>query len=732
MIRDGLLAQLTKTITQRLWLLVVPLAMLNTGCAGLISSTSKPSAGGATPLTVSITSPASGATVSGTITVSANASDNIGITGVQFLIDGSNLGAPATTAPYSASLNTTTLANGKHTLTAIATGASNNKATSAAVSIIANNAQANQPTVSITSPASGATVSGTITVSASASSHVGIASVQFLVDGSKLGAADTTAPYSASLNTTTLANGNHALTAVVTDTSNNKATSAAVSIIANNAQANLPAVSITSPLAGIVVSGTISVTATASDSAGIAIVQFQVDGSNLGAADTTPPYSQSWNTTTVADGPHTLKAVATSSDSSQKQGSASVVVTVNNSGSGPGLSSTPGWHKIPGTALCGGPENATFTVSDDFPADLGPYTSYSFPFVENCYQALEDSNSAVMDTARHRLIIWGGGHEHYWGNDVWSLELNNVGSSSPVMVHLDYPANPSEIVGSTSTVETLAACSYAPGCTPTAQTPGSRHTYDGIVYIPGQDEMASFAGATSPNGNGTENVWLLGMGSVLASCAPNCNPNWTDLGAIMSSGSVGTVSGYDPNTQGVWVATQNDLFFFDPATNALSTKATMSLGYHSVGVVDPVDNYFIIIGPQNASPEEGILYFDISSTSTFTLNRPTTTNCGPVTSGAFANGEWPQYQGLAWDPVSQQVVIYPNGTNTLYLLNPKTWTCTSETYGSTQGVDYPQDTVINNLGSNGTWKHFNYDPGLDVFVVCNDPYNDCWYLRPKR
>jgi len=58
------------------------------------------------------------------------------------------------------------------------------------------------------------------------------------------------------------------------------------------------------------VSGTVTVTATAADSSGIASVQFQVDSSNLGAADTTSPYSQSWNTTTVVDGPHTLRLAA--------------------------------------------------------------------------------------------------------------------------------------------------------------------------------------------------------------------------------------------------------------------------------------------------------------------------------------------------------------------------------------------------------------------------------------
>ncbi len=93
-----------------------------------------------TPPTVSITSPSSGATVSGTITVTANASDNVGVAGVQFKLDGANLGAEDTTAPYSIPWDTTTASNGSHTLTAIARDTSGNQATSNPVTVTVSNA----------------------------------------------------------------------------------------------------------------------------------------------------------------------------------------------------------------------------------------------------------------------------------------------------------------------------------------------------------------------------------------------------------------------------------------------------------------------------------------------------------------------------------------------------------------------------------------------------------------
>jgi Big-like domain-containing protein/purple acid phosphatase-like protein/chondroitinase B-like protein len=93
-----------------------------------------------TPPTLTISAPSANATLSGTISVAANATDDIGIAGVQFQIDGSSLGAEDTSAPYETSWNTTTAANGAHVLTAVARDAAGNQATSAGVSVTVNNA----------------------------------------------------------------------------------------------------------------------------------------------------------------------------------------------------------------------------------------------------------------------------------------------------------------------------------------------------------------------------------------------------------------------------------------------------------------------------------------------------------------------------------------------------------------------------------------------------------------
>jgi len=91
--------------------------------------------GDTTPPTVSITAPADGATVAGTVTVSASATDNVGVVGVQFKLDGVNLGAEITKAPYTLAWITSTASQGKHTLTAVARDAAGNTATSSSVTV---------------------------------------------------------------------------------------------------------------------------------------------------------------------------------------------------------------------------------------------------------------------------------------------------------------------------------------------------------------------------------------------------------------------------------------------------------------------------------------------------------------------------------------------------------------------------------------------------------------------
>ncbi|HKY08080.1 MAG TPA: Ig-like domain-containing protein [Candidatus Binatia bacterium] len=244
-----------------------------------------------TPPTVSITSPANGATVSGTVNVTASASSSMGISKVEFYVDGA-LRSTDTVSPYTFPWNTDGL-SGTHTLTAKAYDTLGNQTTSTPKSVTIAPAAVPAPTVSITSPANGATVSGTVNVTASASSSVGITKVEFYVDGA-LRSTDTSSPYAYAWSTTGLS-GSHTLVAKAYDTAGNSTTSSTIGVTIA-AAAPPPPPSDTTPPAVTIESVTksgksVTVTVAASDSeSGVAKVELYVNG-ELKATDTAAPWT---------------------------------------------------------------------------------------------------------------------------------------------------------------------------------------------------------------------------------------------------------------------------------------------------------------------------------------------------------------------------------------------------------------------------------------------------------
>jgi hypothetical protein len=95
-----------------------------------------------TPPTVAITAPAGGAALVGSATINATASDNVGVAGVQFRLNGVNLGTEVTTAPYTMAFDTASVNDGPYTLTAVARDAAGNLATSPAISVTVANTTA--------------------------------------------------------------------------------------------------------------------------------------------------------------------------------------------------------------------------------------------------------------------------------------------------------------------------------------------------------------------------------------------------------------------------------------------------------------------------------------------------------------------------------------------------------------------------------------------------------------
>jgi len=288
-----------------------------------------------TPPSVALTAPAEGATVSGTTTISADASDNVAVARVDFVVDNKVVGTD-TSSPYSVAWDSTKVSDGTVTLRARATDTSNNTTVSAKRSVTVENSNppidTTPPTVALTAPADGATVSGSTTISATASDNVAVAQVQFLVNGNVVGT-DAIAPYSVSWDSTTVPNGSATLSARAADLAGNSATSATRSVTVANGgppptDTTPPTVSLTAPAGGATVSGTTTISADASDNVAVAQVDFLVNGNVVGT-DTSSPYSVAWDSRTVSNGTATLSARATDTSNNSAM-SATRSVTVDN------------------------------------------------------------------------------------------------------------------------------------------------------------------------------------------------------------------------------------------------------------------------------------------------------------------------------------------------------------------------------------------------------------------
>ena len=249
--------------------------------------------------TVSVSAPVAGATVSGSVNLSASATDNTGGSGVAsvaFLVDGTVVSTD-TSSPYTATWDSSKVTNGSHTVVARATDVAGNVKDSASVSVTVQNtvADTTAPTVSVSAPVAGATVSGSVNLSASATDDTGgsgVASVAFLVDGTVV-STDTSSPYTATWDSSKVTNGSHTVVARATDVAGNVRNSASVSVTVQNGTSGgggddgggnngggsgdttAPTVSLTGVTAGATVNGSVNLSASAADAgSGVASVAF--------------------------------------------------------------------------------------------------------------------------------------------------------------------------------------------------------------------------------------------------------------------------------------------------------------------------------------------------------------------------------------------------------------------------------------------------------------------------
>jgi uncharacterized membrane protein len=362
-------------------------------------------------------------------------------------------------------------------------------------------------------------------------------------------------------------------------------------------------------------------------------------------------------------------------------------------------------------------------------ATMTTTTNYNF----NCNQIIPWSGGAGDDN-NQRLIVWGGGHSDYAGNEVSVLNLKGTPSWQAVTS----PTIPVPYVWDGNDWEGLQPYFVRPvdgGQPQPGASPSSRHTYNSVQYVPYQNKLYSFGGAVANGGFLSQETWTLDMGTA----------TWTLLGPPYSLAPGYPTTAYNPNTGHIVMHDKNwSLLDFDPNSGNWST---LTGGYHvedgTTGAIDPVNNLFVVVGAAGTAGNTGYPSVPTSHTvQVFPLTPPYTmqTWSDPSCDLVYRSA------GLAWDSVLGLMVGYPGGGNQVYLLNTGVQDVVTP-FGTVsshkcldvpislnpspvKGTDYPQDPEGTPAGSNlGINGRFAYLPSLDTFVMANDRTKNAWTLQ---
>ena len=214
------------------------------------------------------------------VALSATDSDGSGVSAIRYTTDGSDPTASSGTV-YVAPFTVAATATVKYR-------AFDNAGNAEAINTQLVTIDATAPTVSLTAPSDGASVSGSVPMSANASDNVAVDHVDFLVDGSTLAGSDGSSPYNVSWDSSTVPDGAHTVVAKAFDTAGNSTTSGSVSITVGNAvDTTAPTSTISCDGAACTSSpyspGPVSVTLAATDNvggSGLDKIVYTTDGSD--------------------------------------------------------------------------------------------------------------------------------------------------------------------------------------------------------------------------------------------------------------------------------------------------------------------------------------------------------------------------------------------------------------------------------------------------------------------
>jgi hypothetical protein len=427
-------------------------------------------------------------------------------------------------------------------------------------------------------------------------------------------------------------------------------------------------------------------------------------------------------------------------DSSQSAGvnlwaASAVAFTTVSGGGGSGMAQpgSAGWYPLGSGAIQG-----SVCPANNF-------GGYGYNFAQYCNSDATGNvhawGSGMFDVKRNRLIFWGGGHNDYYGNEVYGLEF-----PAGNMVRYNPPSPPNgpfsggQAPGSSTCVDTLSD-----------GRPNSRHIYAEIVYLAAHDRMWIYGGsAACQTGGPVSDTWTLDLSTVTSACQPNCSASWQRMDNTYSTSAPCPASLQNPSNSDLNFG--DDSAAYDSASDMvyhqdgggtlrkydfshncwtiLNNSTFPQFGQGTNEQVDPTTNtVWFIGGDRNNNP---VIGYVLLSDNTYAFHNVTSAATG--CSGFLGTFIWP---GFAFNSRLGQLAAWVNtsgATNTVYTINDSTLSapiCTANTFSG--GPPYVGDPNANPPLSTpltrGVLGRFAYNPVNDIYTTVNDATTQAFAFR---
>ena len=285
-------------------------------------------------------------------------------------------------------------------------------------------------------------------------------------------------------------------------------------------------------------------------------------------------------------------------------------------------------------------------------------------------------SGGTVDTKRNRLLVWGGGHTDYSGNEVYALDLATLSIKRIV--------EPSSATGQSSCNSSLPD-----------GTPVSRHTYDGLTYIAHADRMFATGGSMAPCGSADMATWTYDFTASKWQKVLSNSPLTVDFGFMAA---------YDALTKNVFVKDREDFYSYSLEANKYTklNSSTQDVSLYFSGALDTKRRKFVMVG-------DGVV--KVIDLATYQMTTMSTTNAPGILSQSSP--------GLEYDPVADRIVAWNGGSN-VYALNmdTKVWAQVAVNPGPTGSA-----------ASEGTFGRWGYVPQYGVFALINDIDQNAWVFK---